>query len=88
MMYSWDNMYVGIVKGDQEVARKCYQNNLRIKRVAVNVNPLPRYNSCNVNFVGLDLINKYLEDKLISIEDFKEIQIDLQTFQTKKVVTS
>lgn len=41
-----------------------------------------------VNFVNLDPIEKYMEERLMPIKDLKEIHIWLLNFQTTKLGTS
>lgn len=60
---SLDHGNINIIKGDKEGSRKCYQANLRIKKV-VNATLL-KSKTHNVNFVDLDSRKEYEEDKLV-----------------------
>lgn len=73
MKYALDNGHVGVVKGDQDEARKCQQDNLKVKKLAIIVYPTPKHGPHNVNFVDLNLREEYLKDMLIPTKDLKKV---------------
>lgn len=54
-----------------EVKRKCYQDNLKIKRAVINACLPPGPNAYNVYFMDLDPRYEYLEDMLTPTSDLK-----------------
>lgn len=51
MKYPLENRRVGVVSGDQEIARKCYHDSLRLK---INGKETSSYNAHRANYVDLD----------------------------------
>lgn len=52
--YPLDNGQVGVVNKDQGVAKKCYQDSLRIEKTTMVSNPPPRPSAHNINFMDLE----------------------------------
>lgn len=51
-------------------------------------NPLLRPSSYSVNFVNLDPMEDYMDDRIVLIEGFKEVQIIPESFQTTNLAPS
>lgn len=61
MKYPLDNGSVGVIKGDQELGRKCYQYSLRIKREEANI----KQNI--VKIMDIDPKEEYLERLVLEV---------------------
>lgn len=51
-------------------------------------NPLLRPSSYSVNFVNLEPMEDYMDDRIVLIEGFKEVQIIPESFQTTNLAPS
>lgn len=78
---------IGVVKGDQEITQKFYQDRQRIKRVAMVVCVTPKLGSHIVNLLNFDPIGKYTEERMMPTEDLKKVWIRPLDFQMTKLVT-
>lgn len=72
---------VGVVKGDQGLARKCYKDSLKLKRKAQTNKPM-KNDHLKVNLIDIDPREDLIEDSLTHVEDIKKVQIGIQEPQT------
>lgn len=82
MKYPLEEGQVGVIKGDQGLARKCYKDSLKLKNkllqdYVITEDPL------KVNLVNLNPWKDPLTDSLKPIGELKKIQIGEEEFQTK-----
>lgn len=82
MKYPIDNGPIWVIKGDQEVARNYYRDNLKVNNMAEVISLKP--NSHSINFVDFNTREKFM----MPTENLKTMQIGSQSFQTTKIRTS
>ncbi|WJX66040.1 hypothetical protein P8452_50635 [Trifolium repens] len=91
--YPLDNGKVGTIKGDQALARRCYESSLKIKHRAVNASssarPVSKTGGVNmINPLDLDP-REELQDRRVSlIEELEKVQIGSEAHQTTNIGTS
>ncbi|WJX58397.1 hypothetical protein P8452_43858 [Trifolium repens] len=91
--YPLDNGKVGTIKGDQALARRCYESSLKIRHRAVNAtsSARPVSKTGGVNMISpLDLDpREELQDIRVSpIEELEKVQIGSEAHQTTNIGTS
>lgn len=78
LKYPLEDGQVGVVKGDQGLVRKCYKDNMKLKRKAQIDEPV-KDDHLKVNLVDIDPIEDPVEDSLTPIEDVNTVQIGNQS---------
>ncbi|GAU43828.1 hypothetical protein TSUD_399210 [Trifolium subterraneum] len=91
--YPLNNGKVGVVKGNQVLARKCYESSLKIQhRPSKPVSPPvsgERTNGINmVNVTNLDPRDEFQDRRVSPIEDLDQVQIGEHSHQTTNIGTS
>ncbi|GAU22813.1 hypothetical protein TSUD_142530 [Trifolium subterraneum] len=91
--YPLNNGKVGMVKGDQVLARKCYESSLKIRHIpSKSVSPPvsgERTNGINmVNVTDLDPREEFQDRRVSPIEDLEQVQIGEHSHQTTNIGTS
>ncbi|GAU51914.1 hypothetical protein TSUD_416970, partial [Trifolium subterraneum] len=91
--YPLNNGKVRVVKGDQVLARRCYESSLKIRhRPCKPVSPPvseERTNGINmVNISDLDPREEFHDRRVSPIEDLEQVQIGEQPHQTTNIGTS
>ncbi|GAU32582.1 hypothetical protein TSUD_146960 [Trifolium subterraneum] len=91
--YPLNNGKVRVVKGDQVLARKCYESSLKIRhRPSKPVSPPvseERTNGINmVNITDLDRREEFQDRRVSPIEDLEQVQIGEHSHQTTNIGTS
>lgn len=71
--YLLDNSKIGVVKGDQEMARKYYQDSLKIKKAPMIACHSLKPNPHIKKFIDLYPEKEYTEYRLMPTEDLKEV---------------
>lgn len=74
MKYPLSNREVGVVKGDQGLAYKCYKVSLKLKKKTLG--PSREVNLLNVDMIDLDPREDLAPDNLMPIGEVKIIKID------------
>jgi len=83
------NRKIRVIKSDQEVARKCYQEGVAKSKEITTSKIAPSVSSThNVKFVDLNLREEYTQERLTHVEDLKKIHIRPQGFQVTKIGTT
>ncbi|GAU43737.1 hypothetical protein TSUD_365860 [Trifolium subterraneum] len=91
--YPLNNGKIGVVRGDQTLARKCYESSFKIRHKA-NKPPPPRpqeerTNEVNtVNATDLDLREEFQDRRVSPIEDLELVQISEKPHQTTNIGTN
>lgn len=75
---------VGIIKTDQEIARKYYKDSLELKKGNL-ADESVKDDQIKVNSVNIDPREDSVEDSLMPIEDVKTIHIGVQSSQTTQI---
>ncbi|MCI38911.1 hypothetical protein A2U01_0060140, partial [Trifolium medium] len=93
MKYPLDNGKIGIVKGDQALARKCYELSLKIKHRATKpkLPLLGDTTSVGVNIVSttdLDPKEEFQDRRVSPIEELEQVQIGEASNQTTNIGTT
>lgn len=73
-----------MIKGDQEIVRKCYKNSLKLKKRSL-VDESVKDDKVRVNLVDINPREDLVEDSLTPIEDVKTLQIGAQSLQTTQI---
>lgn len=77
---------VGIIKGDQRIARICYKDSMKLKKS--HADESVKDDQVKVNLVDIDPNEDLVEDGLTPIEDVKTLKISAQSSQTTQVDSS
>lgn len=80
LKYPMKDGRVGIIKGDQEIARKYHKYSLKIKKRS-HTDESVKDDQVKVNLVYIDLREDPVDDSLTPIEDLNAIHIDAQSSQ-------
>lgn len=72
---------VGIIKGDQGIARKCYKDSMKLKK-RIHTDESDNDDQVKLNVVDIDPKEDLVEDSLTPIKDVKIVQIGAQSSQT------
>jgi hypothetical protein len=87
--YPLDNGRVGTVRGDQILARQCYESSLRTKRRDIGSSAEARRDSTNMNEAADLDPREELQDRRVSpIEELEEVQIGDEAHQTTNIGTT
>lgn len=74
LKYPLKDCLVGIIKGDQRIARKFYKDSLKLKKRSY-VDDSDNDDKVKVNLVDIDPREDLVEDSLTPIQDVKTIHI-------------
>jgi len=85
MKYPLDDGGVGMIKGDQKIARECYLASLKLRRKGT---PVKGSKGDNVNMIDLDLREEYQHERLEPAEALKEVMIGPHPHQSTKIGNS
>jgi hypothetical protein len=93
MKYPLDDGRIGRVRGDQALARRCYESSLKIKHRASNApeSSCPNAQKGGVNMIGpldLDPREEFQDSRVSPIEELEQVQIGEATHQTKNLGTA
>lgn len=72
LKYPLEDGHVGVLKGDKGLARKCYEDSLKLKKKAQDDEPV-KDDHLKVNLVDIDPREDPAEDNLTPIEDMKKV---------------
>ncbi|GAU43838.1 hypothetical protein TSUD_371170 [Trifolium subterraneum] len=91
--YPLNNGKIGVVKGDQALARKCFESSLKIRHKPMKPSsPLEsgeRANGINmVSITDMDPREEFQDMRVSPIEDLEQVQIGEQSHQTTNIRTS
>jgi hypothetical protein len=91
--YPLDNGKVGSFKGDQALARRCYESSLKIKRRQIKESAISCQdnNSEGVNMISpldLDPREDFQERRVSPIEDLEQVQIGKEPYQVTNISTA
>jgi hypothetical protein len=91
--YPLDNGKVGTVKGDQALARRCYESSLKIKHRQIKESAISCQdnNSEGVNMISpldLDPREDFQERRVSPIEDLEQVQIGKEPYQVTNIGTA
>jgi hypothetical protein len=91
--YPLDNGKVGTIKGDQALARRCYESSLKIKHRAANApvstRPIPKTGGVNmISPLDLDPREEFQDRRVSPIEELEKVQIGSEAHQTTNIGTS
>ncbi|MCI38264.1 hypothetical protein A2U01_0059492, partial [Trifolium medium] len=95
MKYPLDNDKVGVVKGDQALARRCYESSLKIKHKTSNASHntpsqhAARDGGVNViDTADLDPREEFQDRRVSLIEELEQVQIGEESHQTTNLGTA
>jgi hypothetical protein len=93
MKYPLDDRRIGTVRGDQALARRCYESSLKIKHRAVNAqeSSRPDAEKGEVNMISpldLDPREEFQDRRVSPIEELEQVQIGEATHQTTNLGTA
>ena len=74
LKYPLENGRVGIMKGDQGIARKCYKDSLRLKRMSYVDEPI-KDDQLKVNLINIDQREKLSKNQLGNMENTRKMQV-------------
>ncbi|XP_039687900.1 uncharacterized protein [Medicago truncatula] len=80
MKYPLDNGRVGVIRGDQKIARECYHASLKLGGKGRE--------TLGVNLIDLDPREDYQQERIVPIEDLKDIVIGSDPNRTTKIGAS
>jgi hypothetical protein len=91
--YPLEDGRVGTIKGDQALARRCYESSLKIKHKAFNAPDSTRHvpKKGGVNMISpldLDPREEFQDRRVSPIEELEKVQIGEETHQTTNIGTS
>jgi hypothetical protein len=91
--YPLEDGRVGTIKGDQALARRCYESSLKIKHRALNApdssRPAPQKGGVNmISLLDLDPREEFQDRRVSPIEELENIQIGEEAHQTTNIGTS
>ncbi|KAK2427055.1 hypothetical protein QL285_025661 [Trifolium repens] len=91
--YSLENGKVGTIKGDQALARRCYESSLKIKHraanTAVSTRPVPKIGGVNmISPLDLDPREEFQDRRVSPIEELEKVQIGNEAHQITNIGTS
>lgn len=79
MKYPLDDGRVGVIKGNQGLARIFYKDSLKLKKKIQQDHPMTK-NPLKVNLIGLDPREDGEDDSLTLIGELKKVQITINDF--------
>jgi hypothetical protein len=84
--YPLDNGGVGTIRGDQILARQCYESSLKIKKKEIS--RLSVHNTNTHEVAELDPREDFQERRVSPIEELEEVQIGKEQHQTTSIGTA
>lgn len=72
LKYPFEYVHVGVIKGDQGLARKCYKDSLTLKKKA-QAYELIKDDNLKMNLVDIDPREDLIEDSLAPIKDVNKV---------------
>ncbi|WJX27446.1 hypothetical protein P8452_16261 [Trifolium repens] len=91
--YPLEDGRVGTIKGDQALARRCYESSLKIRHRTLNTpdstRPVPQKGGVNIiSPLDLDPREEFQDRRVSPIEELEKVQIGEATYQTTNIGTS
>jgi hypothetical protein len=91
--YSLEDGRVGTIKGDQALARRCYESSLKITHRAFNApdstRPVPKKGGVNmISPLDLDPREEFQDRRVSPIEELEMVQIGKEAHQTTNMGTT
>jgi hypothetical protein len=84
--YSLENRRVGTLRGDQAVARQCYESSLKIKKPpSTEEKPKTKHNNNMVEAADLDPREDFHKDRVSPKDELEEVRIGEEEHQTTKL---
>lgn len=84
MKYPIDGGHVKTIKDDQRLARKCYKDNLKLKKKILQEHPVIE-NTLKINLLDLDHCGDPTDNNLTPIGEVEKVQVDIENFQVTQM---